>query len=84
MKHLSITFLLCSCFLTNISVQASDGVLDTTFHSPDGYVLWDSGAGYDRGRDIALQHDGKIVVTGYKTNGTDNDIMAIRFNRDGL
>jgi uncharacterized delta-60 repeat protein len=83
MKHLSITFLLSCCLLTNMSVWASDGVLDMSFHSPDGYVLWDSGAGYDRGRDIALQYDGKIVVAGYMTNGADNDLMVIRFNKDG-
>jgi len=83
MKHLTITFLICSCFLMNMSAWASDGVLDTTFHSPDGYVLWDGGSGYDRGRDIALQQDGKILVTGYMTNGTDDDIMVIRYNKNG-
>jgi uncharacterized delta-60 repeat protein len=46
-------------------------------------VLWDGGSGYDRGRDIALQQDGKILVTGYTTNGTDNDLMVIRYNKDG-
>ena len=83
MKHLTITFLLSSCFIMSMSAWASDGVLDTTFHSPDGYVLWDGGSGYDRGRDIALQRDGKILVTGYMTNGTDDDIMVIRYNKDG-
>jgi uncharacterized delta-60 repeat protein len=83
MKHIAITFLFISCFLTNMSAQASDGILDMTFHSPDGYVLWDGGAGFDRGRDIALQRDGKILVAGYKTNGTDNDMVVIRYNRDG-
>jgi len=66
-----------------IAVETALGVLDTTFHSPDGYVLWDGGSGYDRGRDIALQQDGKILVTGYMTNGTDNDLMVIRYNKDG-
>ncbi len=83
MKRLKVTFLLSCCFLMNMSVWASDGVLDTTFHSPDGYVLWDGGSGYDRGRDIALQQDGKILVTGYMTNGTDNDLMVIRYDKDG-
>jgi uncharacterized delta-60 repeat protein len=83
MKLLTVTFLLSGFFLMNMSAWASDGVLDTTFHSPDGYVLWDGGAGYDRGRDIALQSNGKILVTGYMTNGTDDDIMVIRYNRDG-
>ena len=83
MKHLSITFLLSCCFLMNMSVWASDGMVDTSFHSPNGYALWDSEIGNDKGRDIALQHDGKIIVAGYMTNGTDNDLMVIRFNEDG-
>jgi len=83
MKLLKVTFLWSSCFLMSMSVWASEGVLDTTFHSPDGNVLWDGGSGYDRGRDIALQQDGKILVSGYMTNGTDNDLMVIRYNRDG-
>ncbi len=83
MARLKFTFLLGSYFLISLSVWASDGVLDTTFHSPDGYVLWDGGSGYDRGRDIALQKDGKILVTGYMTNGTDNDLMVVRYNEDG-
>ena len=64
-------------------VWASDGVLDTTFHSPDGYVLWDGGSGYDRAHDVALQQDGKIVVTGYMTNGLNNDLMVLRFDPNG-
>ena len=83
MKFLKVTFLWSMCFLMSMPVWASEGVLDTTFNSPDGYVLWDGGSGYDRGRDIALQQDGKILVTGYMTNGTDNDLMVIRYNKDG-
>jgi uncharacterized delta-60 repeat protein len=83
MRRLKVTFLFISCFLVDMPVWASDGVPDTTFHSPDGYVLWDGGSGYDRGRDIALQRDGRILVAGYKTNGTDRDMFVIRYNRDG-
>ena len=64
--------------------MAVDGRLDTSFHSPDGYVMWDGGFGYDRGRDVALQQDGKIVVTGYMTNGLDNDLMVLRFDPNGI
>lgn len=84
MIRLKVTFLFISCFLMNISVFAPNGVLDTTFHSPNGYVLWDGGTGYNSGRDITLQRDSKILVTRYMINGTDDDIMVIRFNTDGL
>jgi uncharacterized delta-60 repeat protein len=83
MSQLKVKFLWGSCFLMSLSVWASEGVLDTTFHSPDGYVLWDGGSGYDRGRGIAIQQDGKILVTGYMTNGKDNDLMVIRYEKDG-
>jgi len=83
MKFLHVAFLWIICFLISSSVCASDGILDTTFHSPDGYMLWDGGSGYDRGRDIALQQDGKILVTGYMTNGTDNDLMVLRYDPNG-
>lgn len=83
MKCLKLTLLLSSYFLMSSPVWASEGVLDTTFHSPDGYVLWDGGSGYDRARDVALQQDGKIVVTGYMTNGLNNDLMVLRFNPNG-
>lgn len=64
-------------------VGAAEGILDTSFHAPDGYVLWDGGTGYDRARDVALQKDGKIIVTGYMTNGSDNDLMVVRFDPNG-
>lgn len=78
-----VMFLLSCCFLTSLPGWASEGILDTTFHSPDGYVLWDGGSGYDRARDVALQQDGKIVVTGYMTNGSDSDLMVLRFDPNG-
>src|SRR4030042_5526690 len=66
------------------TLRAADCLLDTSFHSPDGYVLWDSGITYDRARDVALQSDGKIVVSGYMSNGSDNDLMVLRFDADGF
>ena len=69
--------------LSSQMILAAEGIIDTSFNSPDGYVLWDGRNGYDRGRDIALQPDGKIVVTGYQNNGTDADLFVIRYNDDG-
>ncbi len=84
MRLYKIAWLLVCCLLIHNPSEAADGQLDTSFHSPEGYVTWDSGFGYDRGRDVALQQDGKIVVTGYMTNGTDNDIMVLRFDPNGI
>ena len=72
------------CLLLSDLAGAADGTLDVSFHAPDGYVLWDGGAGYDRGRDVALQQDGKIVVTGYMTNGVDNDLFVLRYDANGV
>jgi uncharacterized delta-60 repeat protein len=83
MKLYKIAWLLVCCLLIHDPSEAADGQLDTSFHSPDGYVLWDGGSGYDRGRDVALQQDGKIVVTGYMTNGSNNDLMVLRFDPNG-
>jgi len=83
MKWYQIAWFLGFCLLMHAPLEAVEGQLDTTFHSPDGYVLWDGGYGYDRGRDIALQQDGKIVVTGYMTNGSNNDLMVLHFDSNG-
>lgn len=83
MKWCTITWFWISCLLMCHPVGAAEGALDTSFHAPDGYVLWDGGTGYDRARDVALQQDGKIVVTGYMTNGSDNNLMVVRFDPNG-
>jgi len=83
MKWYRIAWLCGCCLLMYEPLWAVDGHLDTSFHAPDGYVLWDGGFGYDRARDVALQQDGKIVVTGYMTNGSDNDVIVLRFDPNG-
>lgn len=84
MKWYQIAWFLGCCLLVHDQLGAVDGHLDTSFHAPDGYVLWDGGSGYDRGRDVALLQDGKIVVTGYMTNGSNNDLMILRFDPNGI
>ncbi len=63
-----------------------DGTLDTTFAS-QGFVVHDSAAGgndTDYGTAITLDASGRILVTGYSTNGTGNSDMVIwRYNVDG-
>ncbi|MCK4663705.1 MAG: T9SS type A sorting domain-containing protein [Bacteroidales bacterium] len=60
----------------------TDGTLDNTFGT-DGIVTTDINNLNDETRAIAIQTDGKIVVTGISSNGTDYDIAVIRYNSDG-
>ena len=59
------------------------GTLDTTF-SGDGKQTTDFG-GDDNGSfgGLAVQSNGKIVVTGYMWNGTDYDFAVHRYNANG-
>jgi len=60
----------------------SDGTLDSTFGT-GGVVIYDGGKGDDSGRLVAIQTDGKIVLTGYSYNGKNYDILTMRYNGDG-
>lgn len=65
----------------------TDGTLDTTFNGT-GYTTHAGAAGGTNGNDnargIALQTDGKIIVTGYSRNAAGNDdIVVWRFNTNG-
>ena len=60
----------------------SDGSLDTSF-SGDGKVLTAIGTGFDFGFDVTVQADGKILVAGYSSNGSNNDLALVRYNSDG-
>ena len=60
-----------------------DGTLDTSFGGGDGIVTTAVGSGNDTGRSMTVQADGKILVTGYSSNGSNDDIALIRYNADG-
>jgi len=60
----------------------SDGRLDRTFGT-NGVVTYDGGNGNDCGRLLAIQSNGKIVLTGYTHNGNNYDILIMRLNIDG-
>jgi uncharacterized delta-60 repeat protein/uncharacterized repeat protein (TIGR01451 family) len=65
----------------------SNGNLDTSFGS-NGKVITDLGSGKDHATDIAIQPDGKIVVTGSREGGSVNsfyayDIALVCYNSDG-
>ena len=60
----------------------ANGVRDTSF-GLDGIVIFDTGND-DSAKGVAVQTDGKIVVAGQTSNGTDTDILVIRRNSNGL
>jgi len=60
----------------------SDGTVDTGFDG-DGIVLIDAGTNSLTGRDIHIQDDGKLLITGYSQNGSDYDLAIVRLNADG-
>ena len=60
----------------------TNGSLDTTFNGT-GKVTTFIGTGDDVGYGLALQSDGKIVVSGSSFNGTDRDFAVVRYNANG-
>jgi uncharacterized delta-60 repeat protein len=65
----------------------ADGTLDQSFDGPggtgNGQFLLPIGTSDDIANAVALQPDGKIVLAGYCSNGSDNDFCAARLNADG-
>ena len=59
----------------------TDGSLDSSFNS-DGKVTTAIGSD-DLAKSVAIQSDGKIVVAGSSSNGSNDDFALIRYNTDG-
>ena len=57
----------------------ANGTLDTSFGST-GKVITAIGSGNDVANSAALQPDGKIVVAGYCSNGTNDDFCLARYD----
>jgi uncharacterized delta-60 repeat protein len=71
------------CLLSS-TAAATPGSLDMSFNSPKGYNLFNSPANNrNRGVEVAIQADGKIVVLGYSYNGANEDVLLARYNTDG-
>jgi uncharacterized delta-60 repeat protein len=60
----------------------TDGSLDTTWGTTGGSTQSINGYPFYI-REIAIQSDGKVVMAGHVTNGTNNDFGLIRINADG-
>ncbi len=61
----------------------TNGNLDATFGNA-GKVSAAFGAGIDTARAVVLQPDGKLVLAGYASNGTNYDFALARFTSGGL
>jgi len=59
------------------------GVLDTSFNSPNGFIIHDIGSSDDYGQTLAIQPDGKILLGGHCDNGSNLDFCIARFNSNG-
>ncbi|WP_395737483.1 cadherin-like beta sandwich domain-containing protein [Prosthecobacter sp.] len=60
----------------------SDGSLDTSFNGT-GKVTTQIGAGDDVAMGMAVQSDGKILLGGYASNGSNDDFAIARYNANG-
>jgi uncharacterized delta-60 repeat protein len=60
----------------------TNGTLDMTFGS-GGKVITAVGSGLDECNSVAVQTDGKIVLAGRSSNGTDTDVALVRYNSNG-
>ena len=54
-----------------------DGTLDNTFGS-NGVVTYEGGYGNDGFREVVIQTDGKIIVSGYTNTNTGFDVLMFR------
>jgi uncharacterized delta-60 repeat protein len=67
-----------------VARYSSTGVLDGTFGS-GGKVITpvSAGAGNDFANAIKLQTDGRLIVAGTATNGTNDDFVVVRYTTTG-
>jgi len=62
--------------------KAAEGELDPNF-GINGIVSIDVNGLDDRAHAMAVQTDGKILLTGYSNNGSNYDIALLRYHSDG-
>ncbi len=67
-SRISSIILLFATF--SIHLIAGDGVIDSTF-GINGFITSSVWGDEDNGQAVALQTDGKIVVVGYSSNGSN-------------
>jgi uncharacterized delta-60 repeat protein len=62
---------------------AATGALDTSFGGGTGKVTTPIGSSEDTGYSVAVQSDGKIVVAGASSNGSNADFALVRYTTTG-
>ena len=60
-----------------------DGTRDAGFGNGGAVTYNDAANSSDAGYAVAVQADGKIVVAGTASNGTNDDVLVLRYNHDG-
>ena len=61
----------------------ANGSLDATFNGTGKVTTIFGSGGNDQARSVTLQSDGKIVIAGSSSNGSDGDFAVLRYNTDG-
>lgn len=83
-QHAAVALLLA---LTGPAIAQTPGDFDPSFDGPsgtgNGRFDLPIGAGNDRAMAIARQPDGKLILAGFCSNGTDDDFCVARLNPDG-
>lgn len=68
-------------------IITNDQVYTAKYISANGALSWstiyDGGPGIDRGRFIRVAPSGNVYVVGKRFNGTDDDILVIKYNSTG-
>lgn len=80
--HIRSYFFLSVFMILFTTAYAQPGALDVTFGTA-GIVTTPIGTGDDKGYSVIQQTDGKLVVAGLSSNGTNNDFAVVRYNSDG-
>ena len=76
---LSVLLMLCLSY----SLVAQDGILDLTF-GENGFVITDIDEFNDVANEVKVQSDGKIIVSGFTSNGIKDFFCLARYHPDGV
>jgi uncharacterized delta-60 repeat protein len=61
-----------------------DGQIDSSFSGDGKRVILFTDGNNEVAKDVVIQPDGKIIIVGYASNGSNFDFAVARFNPDGI